>query len=81
MVEGFARVRWQNAQPLAGLGQLERLAVLARALQGTEAVEVTGSWIAGTGLASVIPHARDAAARLRALRWRSLTESDGDRGH
>ena len=74
MVVGFARVRWQNAQPLAAVGQRERLAALGAAVEKTPGVEVTGGWVAGTGLASVIPHAREAAARLRGLRWRKLTD-------
>ena len=30
-------------------------------------IEATGSWVAGTGLASVIPHALEAARRIRHL--------------
>jgi oxygen-dependent protoporphyrinogen oxidase len=77
MLAGFARVRWQNAQPLAAVGQRERLASLRDAVAGQHGLEVTGGWIAGTGLASVIPHAREAAARLRGIRWRKLTDTDG----
>ncbi|WP_298226988.1 FAD-dependent oxidoreductase [Gryllotalpicola sp.] len=73
-VVDFARVQWTNAQPLAGIGQRDRLTALEGAIRGVEGVEATGSWIAGTGLASVIPHSRDAAARLRALRWKELAE-------
>ena len=73
-VVGFARVQWQNAQPLAAVGQRDRLASLRAAVERVPTVEVTGSWIAGTGLASVIPHAREAAARIRGLRWRKLTK-------
>jgi len=73
---GFARVRWRNAQPLAAVGQRERLAALRDAVGRVPGLEVTGGWIAGTGLASVVPHAREAAARLRGLRWRKLTEAE-----
>jgi oxygen-dependent protoporphyrinogen oxidase len=76
MLVGFARVRWQNAQPLAAVGQRDRLDSLRTAVAAVPGVEVTGSWIAGTGLASVIPHAKEAAARLRGLRWRKLTETE-----
>ena len=76
MLAGFARVRWQNAQPLAAVGQRERLGSVRAAVEQLPGVEVTGGWIAGTGLASVIPHAREAAARIRGLRWRKLT-ADG----
>ncbi|WP_022882408.1 protoporphyrinogen oxidase [Gryllotalpicola ginsengisoli] len=74
-VVGFARTSWSNAQPLAAVGQRERLAALRDAVAAEDAIEVTGGWVAGTGMASVIPHAKEAAARLRGLRWRSLTES------
>jgi protoporphyrinogen/coproporphyrinogen III oxidase len=75
MVVGFARVGWQNAQPLAAVGQRDRLAALRAEVEQLDGLEVTGGWIAGTGLASVIPHAREAAARIRGLRWRKLTDS------
>ncbi|MCL2515804.1 MAG: FAD-dependent oxidoreductase [Microbacteriaceae bacterium] len=73
---GFGRVRWSNAQPLAAVGQQQRLAALAAAVGQVPGLEATGGWIAGTGLASVVPHAREAAARLRGLRWRKLTETE-----
>jgi len=74
-VVGFGRVAWTNAQPLAAVGQRDRLASLRAAVEKVPGLEVTGGWIAGTGLASVVPHAREAAARLRGLRWRMLTET------
>ena len=73
---GFARVRWRNAQPLAAVGQRQRLDALRSELEPEPGLEVTGGWVAGTGMASVIPHAREAAARLRGLRWRKLTETE-----
>jgi oxygen-dependent protoporphyrinogen oxidase len=74
-VVGFGRVAWTTAQPLAAVGQRDRLASLRAAVEKVPGLEVTGGWIAGTGLASVVPHAREAAARLRGLRWRMLTET------
>jgi oxygen-dependent protoporphyrinogen oxidase len=41
-----------------------------------EGLEVTGSWLAGTGLASVVPDAGKAAERIRALRWNTLTDKE-----
>ncbi|GAA4170090.1 protoporphyrinogen oxidase [Gryllotalpicola koreensis] len=73
-IVGFARVGWSNAQPLAAVGQRERLASLRAEVEKVPGLEVTGGWVAGTGLASVIPHAREAAARIRGLRWRKLTD-------
>ena len=40
---------------------------LEAALAAEPGLEVTGSWVAGTGLASVVPHAIEAAARIRHL--------------
>lgn len=73
-VIGSDVVRWANALPLAAQGQRERLAAVREGVEQVEGLEVTGSWLAGTGLASVVPDAGQAAERIRALRWKSLTE-------
>jgi oxygen-dependent protoporphyrinogen oxidase len=70
---GFARTKWTNALPFAALGQRERIAAVRGHVERFDGIEVTGTWLAGTGLASVVPDAREAATRLRALRWRKLT--------
>ena len=67
-------VRWTNALPLAAEGQKERIETVRTGVEQVEGLEVTGSWLAGTGLASVVPDSRKAAERLRALRWKALTE-------
>ncbi len=69
-------VRWTNALPVAAAGQRERIQAVRDAVEGVEGVEVTGSWLVGTGLASVVPDARRAGERVRALRWRALTDKD-----
>ncbi|MFF1876772.1 protoporphyrinogen/coproporphyrinogen oxidase [Leifsonia sp. NPDC058230] len=74
-VAGFARTRWTNALPYAALGEGDRIARVREGVSTVEGLEVTGSWLTGTGLASVIPDARDAATRARGLRWRALTEN------
>jgi oxygen-dependent protoporphyrinogen oxidase len=74
-VAGFARTSWTNALPYAALGEGERIARVRAAVQEVEGLEVTGSWLTGTGLASVIPDAREVATRARGLRWRALTEN------
>ncbi|QTX03438.1 protoporphyrinogen oxidase [Agromyces archimandritae] len=65
-----ARVRWRDALSHAALGQRDRVDRLELALAAmpaaVPAIGATGSWLAGTGLASVIPHARAAAARALA---------------
>ncbi|MFF1635441.1 protoporphyrinogen/coproporphyrinogen oxidase [Leifsonia sp. NPDC058248] len=72
---GFARTRWTNALPYAALGEGGRIRGVREAVDSVDGLEVTGSWLTGTGLASVIPDAREAATRTRGLRWRALTEN------
>jgi len=42
----------------------ERTTRLEELLTSVAGVEVTGAWVAGTGIAAVVGHARAAAARL-----------------
>ncbi len=74
-VSGFARVTWTNALPYAALGERERIDAVRAAVEAVAGLEVAGSWLTGTGLASVIPDAREAAHRVRGLRWKELTEN------
>ncbi|HEY5223081.1 MAG TPA: protoporphyrinogen oxidase [Microbacteriaceae bacterium] len=76
MLVGFARTRWVSALPHAVIGQRDRVAEMRSRVEAVDGLEVTGSWLAGTGLASVVPDAKEAAARVRGLRWRLLTEKD-----
>jgi oxygen-dependent protoporphyrinogen oxidase len=73
-VDAFTRIRWTNALPYATVGQRERIQRVRDGVGSVEGLEVTGSWLAGTGLASVVPDARRAAERARGLRWKALTE-------
>lgn len=74
-VRGFGRTSWTNALPYAALGERDRIDTVRKAVDGVEGLEVTGAWLTGTGLASVIPDAREAAHRVRGLRWKALTEN------
>jgi oxygen-dependent protoporphyrinogen oxidase len=74
-VTGFSRVSWTNTLPYAALGERERIDAVRSAVGEVAGLEVTGSWLAGTGLASVIPDAKEAAHRVRGLRWKELTEN------
>lgn len=67
------RTAWRDALSHAALGQHDRVRAFEDALAAEPGIEATGSWIAGTGLASVVPHAREAAARIRHL---SVQERD-----
>ncbi|ALS57116.1 protoporphyrinogen/coproporphyrinogen oxidase [Rathayibacter toxicus] len=61
----MARRTWANAPPAAALGRRAHLEGFREAVTSLEGVAVTGTWIAGTGLASVFPHAVKAAAHIR----------------
>ena len=59
------RTSWRDAPSHALIGRDDRVARLDDALAEMTDLVVTGSWVSGTGLASVVPHAIDAAARIR----------------
>lgn len=65
MLLGFARTEWRDALSPATIGAPERVAKVREALADTPGIDVTGAWLAGTGLASVIPDALAAAGRIR----------------
>ncbi|MDY0913525.1 protoporphyrinogen/coproporphyrinogen oxidase [Rathayibacter festucae] len=60
-----ARVRWANVRPAAALGRRAHLEAFREALAPVAGIAVTGTWLAGTGLASVLPHAAETAALIR----------------
>jgi len=64
-VHGFARTPWHNALSPATLGARDRVRQVREVVDATPGLELTGAWLAGTGLASVIPDALAAAARTR----------------
>ena len=64
-VRAFARTEWRDALSPATLGAPERAQLVHEAVAATPALEITGAWLAGTGLASVIPHALEAGDRIR----------------
>lgn len=65
MLGGFARTEWRDALSPATIGAPERVAKVREVLADTPGIEVTGAWLAGTGLASVIPDSLAAAGRIR----------------
>lgn len=59
-----------QSQPASIIGAGSRRAAARAALQAVPGVAAVGAWLAGTGLAQVIPDARDEAERLRrTLLW------------
>lgn len=64
------RGRFVQSQPASIIGAGERRAAARAAVQAVPGIAAVGAWLAGTGLAQVIPDARDEADRLRrALLW------------
>jgi oxygen-dependent protoporphyrinogen oxidase len=64
-VRGFARTLWRDALSPATIGAGGRVRAVRDAVAEIPGLEVTGAWLSGTGLASVIPDARGAASRIR----------------
>lgn len=57
-------VRWDGTLPPVTPAYRERTRLLEEQLAPVTGLEVTGAWVAGTGIAAVVGHARAAAARL-----------------
>jgi oxygen-dependent protoporphyrinogen oxidase len=60
-----ARTPWRDALSHAAIGQRERVTALRAKLEEETTLAATGSWLGGTGLASVIPDATAAASGIR----------------
>ncbi|BDZ54608.1 protoporphyrinogen oxidase [Agromyces marinus] len=69
------RSAWRDALSQATVGQRDRVGRLERAIEERDGLELAGSWVAGTGLASVVPHAIDSADRIRRLALRIAEEA------
>lgn len=64
------RARFTQAQPASRIGAADRRRAVRAAVQHVDGLGVVGAWLAGTGLAQVVPDAREEADRLRrALLW------------
>ena len=59
------RVRYVQSQPAATIGRAAETAAARGAVSAVAGLGVTGAWIAGTGLAQVIPDAHREADRVR----------------
>ncbi|KAB1654553.1 NAD(P)-binding protein [Pseudoclavibacter chungangensis] len=58
------RHEWRIPEPAARIGRGARLDELRAAATATPGLDIAGTWIDGTGLASVVPAAEHAARRL-----------------
>lgn len=64
------RGRFVQSQPASVIGVAERRAAARAAVRAVPGLAAVGAWLAGTGLAQVIPDAKEEAGRLRgALLW------------
>ncbi|PZU41096.1 MAG: protoporphyrinogen oxidase [Microbacterium sp.] len=62
--------RYAQSQPASVIGRAARVAAARTQVHAVPGLAVVGAWIAGTGLAQVVPDARDEAERTRAqLLW------------
>lgn len=59
------RARYVQAQPASVIGSAERRAAARSAVQAVPGLAAVGAWLAGTGLAQVIPDATEETDRLR----------------
>lgn len=70
-LRGAHRQRYAQAQPAATIGRAAVTAAARGAISAVAGIGAAGAWLAGTGLAQVIPDARAEADRIRsALLWR-----------
>jgi oxygen-dependent protoporphyrinogen oxidase len=69
-VRAAGRSAWRDALSQAAVGQRDRVRALEASIDDEPGLAITGSWVAGTGLASVVPHATEAASRIRHLALR-----------
>ncbi|MFF7682256.1 protoporphyrinogen oxidase [Microbacterium sp. NPDC007973] len=66
------RVRYVQSQPAATIGRAAVTQAARGAVRAVPGLGATGAWLSGTGLAQVIPDARDEADRVRSVAlWRS----------
>ncbi|MAP63009.1 MAG: protoporphyrinogen oxidase [Microbacterium sp.] len=64
-LRGAVRERYAQAQPGSALGRAAEVASVRRAVAAVPGLAVVGAWLAGTGLAQVVPDARRETDRVR----------------
>lgn len=57
-------VRWDGTLPPVDADRRERAAALVERVESLPGLALTGAWVAGTGIAAVVEHARSRAGRL-----------------
>ncbi|CAN5476281.1 protoporphyrinogen oxidase [soil metagenome] len=61
------RDRWAQPPPISALGRRDAAAAARTAIHAVPGLAVVGAWVAGTGLAQVVPDALAEAERVRRL--------------
>ncbi|OCG73265.1 protoporphyrinogen/coproporphyrinogen oxidase [Microbacterium sediminis] len=64
-LRGFALARFTQSQPAATIGRRDDARAARDAIRGVTGLGAAGAWLAGTGLAQVVPDAIAEADRLR----------------
>ena len=69
-VRGSARARFDPPTPASAIGHSDAAAAVRGAVSAVEGLSVVGSWLAGSGLAQVVPDAIEESDRARrAILW------------
>ena len=79
-LRGAVRERYTQSQPGAALGRAAEVAEVRRTVAATPGLAVVGAWLAGAGLAQVVPDARRESDRIRraALFEKATEPVEGD---
>ncbi|MEV7694585.1 FAD-dependent oxidoreductase [Microbacterium sp. NPDC089189] len=64
-LRGAHRERYVQSQPGSAIGRAATVAAARGAIRAVSGIGAVGAWLSGTGLAQVVPDARDEAERLR----------------
>jgi len=75
-LRGSQRSRWAQPPPASALGRRERAEAARAEIHAIPGLAVVGAWVAGTGLAQVVP---DAIAEAERVRRQALWGSAGER--
>jgi protoporphyrinogen/coproporphyrinogen III oxidase len=75
-LRGSQRSRWAQPPPVSALGRRERAEAARAEIHAIPGLAVVGAWVAGTGLAQVVP---DAIAEAERVRRQALWGSAGER--
>jgi oxygen-dependent protoporphyrinogen oxidase len=64
-LRGSHRARWSQPPPVSALGRAEAADAARSAIHAIPGLAVVGAWIAGTGIAQVVPDAIGESERIR----------------